>query len=361
MENEKDDEHKEDAVLAKFADLAGTAITGIPAPVRKGLAKAVERLCLAAVDYPATYLETLASERRAAVAARTLLASKVAEKIAAGMDVPVEASQAAARIWTGKILGRQSNLDAVVKYAVQHSAAEAAAAGQVTSEGSEPADIDEDWLNVFEREAENASSEQLRVAFGRILAGEASRPGEFSPRTVRILAQLPQDTAKDFQNLCGMATVIRNVSGSVSDARMWTLGKPAGQNGLSDFGLSFVTCMELVDAGLLSPELNSGVNYQGCTVEPAGNMTIIMSYRGVDQGLVWRAPENYGPIQIEGIALTRAGRELLQVVDAPENHPYTAARRAYLEGLGLDLALLDWVEPGARFRWKLAAPAKPTT
>jgi hypothetical protein len=51
-------------------------------------------------------------------------------------------------------------------------------------------EIDEDWLNLFARIAEDKSSEELKSLFGRILAGEVRRPGAFSLRTLQFLSTL---------------------------------------------------------------------------------------------------------------------------------------------------------------------------
>src|SRR5260370_30873449 len=46
-----------------------------------------------------------------------------------------------------------------------------------------PSEIEDDWLNLFARLAEDKSSEELQALFGRILAGGIRRPGSFSLRT----------------------------------------------------------------------------------------------------------------------------------------------------------------------------------
>ena len=57
-------------------------------------------------------------------------------------------------------------------------------------------EIEDDWLNLFARLAEDKSSEALQGLFGKILAGEIRRPGSFSLRTVRLLATISKNDAE---------------------------------------------------------------------------------------------------------------------------------------------------------------------
>lgn len=50
-------------------------------------------------------------------------------------------------------------------------------------------EVDDDWLNVFEQYAENASSERLREMWARVLSKESISPGNISLRTLRFLSE----------------------------------------------------------------------------------------------------------------------------------------------------------------------------
>jgi len=56
-------------------------------------------------------------------------------------------------------------------------------------------EIDDDWLNLYAKLAEDKSSEELRSLFGKILAGEIRKPGSFSLRTMQFLSALSRDEA----------------------------------------------------------------------------------------------------------------------------------------------------------------------
>ncbi len=64
---------------------------------------------------------------------------------------------------------------------------------------SEEAEIDPDWINVFAEHAERASSDRMRDLWGRVLAGEIRKPGAFAPATMRVIAELDIQIAKEFE------------------------------------------------------------------------------------------------------------------------------------------------------------------
>lgn len=57
---------------------------------------------------------------------------------------------------------------------------------------SDTEELNSDWINRFRNHAEQASTEELRNLWARILAGEARRPGRFSAATLRFIGELDQ-------------------------------------------------------------------------------------------------------------------------------------------------------------------------
>jgi len=118
--------------------------------------------------------------------------------------------------------------------------------------------LSDDWLNVFENEAVNISTEQMQSAFGKILAGEIRRPGSFSIRAVRLLAQLDNPAESLFQTLCSLAISLRAPPDPriIFDARVVSMGN-AGANSLQAYGLTFDSLNILQEYGLIISDYNS--------------------------------------------------------------------------------------------------------
>jgi hypothetical protein len=71
--------------------------------------------------------------------------------------------------------------------------------GEGASETTNTETVDLDWLHTFERFAEDASSENMQSLWGRVLAGEISKPGRFTKATLRFLYELDVHIAQDFE------------------------------------------------------------------------------------------------------------------------------------------------------------------
>lgn len=105
----------------------------------------------------------------------------------------------------GREYRKQVNREAVAVAMLndtQNQASDDGAGNTPTAPTEEPQD---DWLNVFERYAEDASSEQLQDLWGRVLSVEIRRPGRFSMRTLRLLSEFSQADALIFETFAKYA------------------------------------------------------------------------------------------------------------------------------------------------------------
>ena len=219
--------------------------SAIPVPFWKNVAKALRQLSTAAIEWPAAYFEGKTAEKRAETQARIKIIEENTTQITGQMEVPPEYAQRAVKKYGEKILREQSNLDKICAIAVNLLKKEKStnSTDQSADHGEERA-INDDWLNGFEEEARQKSTEDMQLLFGRILAGEIEKPGTYSTRTVKILSQLDQNAAALFKNLCSMCVVLKNpVNDYVFDARVPSLGGSAADNALRKYGLGFSISM----------------------------------------------------------------------------------------------------------------------
>lgn len=104
--------------------------------------------------------------------------------------------------------------------------------------------IDDDWLNVFERYAEDASSERMQKLWGRVLAGEIRTPGKYGMRTLRFLSEFSQADALSFSAFCqnyfgDMAPKSLTMPDTIKDIRDFLYMESSGLiQGASGMGLS---------------------------------------------------------------------------------------------------------------------------
>ncbi len=85
----------------------------------------------------------------------------------------------------------QENIESVTAKAIPHLA-----------QDSKPQELDEDFVRYLFDKAKMVSNEDMQEVWGRILAGEANRPGAFSRRTMEIVSQMSPYDAKLFLKFC---------------------------------------------------------------------------------------------------------------------------------------------------------------
>jgi len=180
--------------------------------------------------------------------------------------------------------------------------------------------VDPDWATRYFRTAQDISSEEMQLIFGKILAGEIKQPGSFSARTVDFLATLTNEEALSFRKLC---------------AFLWVL--PSGQADIILFGtdpegysvdvLGYSDLQHLHDIGLIefSPALG-GYTY--------GAQTLVLSYNGEKVEIESKEAGDYPVIEAGVVVLTKIGRELSSVCQ-PEFNPCV-----------MEYALNHWITQG---------------
>jgi hypothetical protein len=139
---------------------------GVPQILLGPAGKAISRLVGAAVEIPAARMDSIAQRIRDKTEARSQISQAIAKRVAElSIDDPDVMERA-----MNNMLDRedrvQKNKDAVAVIAVQdlHE-------NPPNQESEGPSD---DFLTKFERYAGDASSDDLRMMFGKILAGETT-------------------------------------------------------------------------------------------------------------------------------------------------------------------------------------------
>lgn len=126
--------------------------------------------------------------------ARSRINMMVAEELGRqAIADPAFMERAKARL-LGETVQKQENLESVLVAANEkiEQTVDADAEGIGENEPSQ------DWINSFTREAELASSDELRDRLAGILAGEIKNPGSFSRSTIRTVAEMDQELLQQF-------------------------------------------------------------------------------------------------------------------------------------------------------------------
>ncbi|HLP69023.1 MAG TPA: DUF2806 domain-containing protein [Rhizobium sp.] len=189
---------------------------GLRASAKSRTAAAFDRLVGNILDWPNTFVEADTVKRRARMEAETKIiqaaTARAVELI--GTDDAFAARALAGQF--GDFARKQLNRDAVASIALEDlrttpPTAEEAASG--------PDELTDEFMDRFQGYAEEASTEELRERWGRVLASEIRKPGTFSRKVMRAVDELSSDVAVEFESLClsriREGSIVREFAGEI--------------------------------------------------------------------------------------------------------------------------------------------------
>ena len=314
----------------------------IPSPIRKNVFKALRQLSTATMEWSTAYLEGKTAEIRAGTKARIQITENITDQIIEQIKVPPEYAQSAVKKYGEKILREQVNLDKTSAIAANELKKEKFdSSAEQSAEGGEEKTISDDFLNSFEEEVRQKSSEEMQLLFGRILAGEIRKPGTYSTRTVKILGQLDQNVAILFKKLCSVCVVHEDPVGKeIFDARVPTLGGDPGASVLRRYGLSYEKLNILNEYGLIISSYNSWYEYNLLTTGLDNHLFALPiwhqdRYWGLFTLPGWNKSQR--KFKLSGVSLSHAGCELFHLVDPDPMEDYTKEFKKFLEEQNLQI------------------------
>jgi hypothetical protein len=313
-----------------IGDNLESAITGLPAPVRKNFFKAIGQLSTALLDIPIASLQAKKAEIQAKGEVRVRMINRQGEKFADGISVPDEYIERASEKYSAKIIREQLNLDDISRIATEDLISSKRAVLQEDNK-----EISDDWLNEFENYAKLKSSDDIKIAFGKILSGEIKRPGSFSIRTIRIISQLDNEVAILFQKFCSITSAIWALD-RYPDARATFLDTKNTSNELREYELPYASILILREYGLVAEDNN--MSYKICIGKHEGDFYPAFRYLHKNFHLETKDGQEFtGELQFTGISLTAAGKELISIITPTENTTYTNDLNRFLDKKGVKM------------------------
>ena len=356
------DETKNDLPV-ETADTVDTAIDAaadfaldqsIPPPIRKGLWAAAKRMGTALVETPAGYLERRSTEKWAETNARVKIIEESGDQIRQQIKIDPEFPQRASNTFARQILREQLNREKVLGITtnILKEKKYNDSANQQTDNEAERT-INEDWFNIFEKEASQKSSEDMQRRFAQVLAGEIEKPGTHSIKAVKALGDIDQSIADLFQKLCSVCVVLEvPFQKHILDIRVASMGGNPGQNSLQKYGLSFDNLNKLQEYGLIISDYNSYFPYQMSMVNKNNQLDLPFRH----QGQYWalqpspERPES-NEFRVNGVALSNVGQELFHIVEQIPMPQYAQDLKEHFNKQQLQMVkvIVDRVEQGFRY------------
>lgn len=317
-----------DVIVQAATELSVDSL-GLPKALRRNVGKVLEYL----VKIPKSIIDANVAERQAISDARVANIKATGKVMVEGAVVDDKLIEIAHETNARRIARQQKNAIGVLSVAVDELRKEQFLGDEP------PAEISEDWLNAFERDAILMSSEEMQLLFGKILAGEIREPGSFSKRTVALMAEVGPKQAALFQRFCSMTTELGRVDHSV-DARVISIGEGLATNELSKYGLSYSALCELTEYGLVSTEYSSSAKYGTAIANEEGRVVYSVQFGSKHHALQLKDESQRDAkrdFTVSGAMLTAAGKELLQIVDRQVNSEYFDELVKYFDEQGFRL------------------------
>jgi hypothetical protein len=253
--------------------------------------------------------------RSEAIAALTRSA---AEKIAAGHSLSAE-EEFMLGLVLAPLVRKAKRLAAVVDRADAINSTEPQQLPVTAQSSAEPAAPSEAWSERFIAGAELASDAGVTEMWARILAGEVTRPGSFSFKTLSVLRDISTETADSFVRLiCYRVETPGGALGFVPNFGVF-------EKRYEKANLGYMSLLDLADAGLVSFR-------DSATRGADGKPTFFIVH-----GLVARLTTVWGGSGVQVHPLTRAGDELASIADVKVSPDHLEDIRAWLGSAGPQL------------------------
>lgn len=270
-------------------------VTGskLPATVRKRLTTWLKALLVTRGGQGAQMVRQL-EYAKATLEGQSKVDLIVAEAVGRELVLDPDFMERAKARFVLDVYAKQANLEAVAEGAeliLEARAERAEKASEQSAQGAEEpaaAEPDQDWLNSFTEHAEKAASDEIRERWSKVLAGEIEKPGSFSPRTMRFIADLDRETVVDFEAIAPM--IVRDCIHKLTD---W------------NFTPMYDLSLRLLGAGLVADNDSS----RKLTLDANG----IGMIAGREWGLVLRGAPGT-KIVSEVVMLSRVGIELAGIL-----------------------------------------------
>lgn len=188
-------------------------------------------------------------------------------------------------------------------------------------------ELEEDWVAHFFDKCDKVSDETMQSLWSSLLAGEATKPGTYSKRTVDFVASMDKKDAGLFTKFCQFTWMIGEPSPLVfnTDNEIYTKE-----------GINFTALKHLDAIGLISFESTTGYRRIGFQKQA------MFFYYG-QPTLIEFPKEKDNQIQVGKVLFTQAGKELVNICGAKRNQEFYeyAVQELSKQGLILSSMLLN--------------------
>ncbi len=177
------------------------------------------------------------------------------------------------------------------------------------NEDAKPEDIEDDWIANFFDKCKLISDDSMQELWAKVLAGEANTPGQYSKRTINLLASLDKYDAELFTSLCTFSWKFKGID------NVFII-------------ISYLSNEILLKRNIISNTLNHLENIGLITynhIDPGNFLGVVESIDAFyfDQIFHLKFPNKQGNSLPAGdIVLSKTGKELMSVCSPEHDEEY---------------------------------------
>lgn len=207
---------------------------------------------------------------------------------------------------------RQYNLEEIGKEAIK-----------LLPPTAKPKKIDLDWLHHFSASAQDVNEPTLRLIWARLLTEEATKPGQFSRRTLDVLKNFSRQDCALFEKLSQYLFTFEN------HTPCYLSNLDYGKTGDS---LSYEELLHLGSIGLLEYDINTSFSFEP---QEKGNLIYW------DKKIIVINSSKKGKIYLPAIYTTRITQELLKIINKNVNEKFFNQLLEYFKSKDLSVQQIN--------------------
>jgi len=166
--------------------------------------------------------------------------------------------------------------------------------------------LEEDWIANFFKHCDTVSDREMQSLWSRLLAGEATKPGSYSKRTVDLVSTIDKKDAALFTSFCQFVWMIGTPTPLIFEVQDEIYEKG---------GIDFSMLKHLDSIGLISFESVSGYLKKGFAKKA------VIFYYGRPMQLEFPADAD-NQLQVGHVLLTSTGSELVSICGSTRNDDF---------------------------------------
>lgn len=183
-----------------------------------------------------------------------------------------------------------------------------AQAAKLLGDDAKPEELEDDWIANFFEKCRIVSDTEMQVLWSKLLAGEATKTGTYSKRTVNFVSSLDKSDCTVFTNLCTFVCNVQLLVPLILDV---------DDDIYKNHGIYFSVLNHLDDIGLITFQNISGFRLKALPKH------VVVTYYGTPIGIELPRDEK-NQLELGKVLFTNVGTELAPICGSARSNEFVS-------------------------------------